>query len=82
MMESQSLSDSHRSQRKKDINKNTSTISINVVKEEEEDDEEPSLKYERLGLTGAVPELKKDSASALRLAVSNKLLVICSSIIL
>ena len=46
---------------------------------EEEDDEEPSLKYERL--TGAVPDLlKKDSASAL--AVSNKLLVISSSIIL
>ena len=46
---------------------------------EEEDDEEPSLKYERL--TGAVPDLlKKDSASAL--AVSNKLLVVSSSIIL
>ena len=46
--------------------------------EEEEDDEEPSLKYERI--TGAVPDLlKKDSASAL--AVSNKLLVISSSII-
>jgi vacuolar protein sorting-associated protein 41 len=47
--------------------------------EEEEDDEEPSLKYERIA--GAVPDLlKKDSASAL--AVSNKLLVISSSIII
>lgn len=47
--------------------------------EEEEEDEEPSLKYERI--TGAVPDLlKKDSASAL--AVSNKLLVIPSSIII
>jgi len=47
--------------------------------DEEEDDEEPSLKYERL--IGAVPDLlKKDSASAL--AVSNKLLVIPSSIII
>ena len=46
---------------------------------EEDDDEEPSLKYERI--TGAVPDLlKKDSASAL--AVSNKLLVIPSSIII
>jgi hypothetical protein len=46
--------------------------------EEEEDDEEPSLKYERIA--GAVPDLlKKDSASAL--AVSNKLLVISSSVI-
>jgi hypothetical protein len=47
--------------------------------EEEEDDEEPSLKYERI--IGAVPDLlKKDSASAL--AVSNKLLVISSSVII
>ena len=47
--------------------------------EEEEDDEEPSLKYERI--SGAVPDLlKKDSASAL--AVSNRLLVISSCIIL
>ena len=47
--------------------------------EEEEDDEEPSLKYERIA--GAVPDLlKKDSASAL--AVSNKLMVISSRIVL
>ena len=46
--------------------------------EEDEDDEEPSLKYERIA--GDVPDLlKKDSASAL--AVSNKLLVISSSIV-
>jgi len=40
--------------------------------EEDEDEEEPTLKYERIG--GSIPDLlKKDSASAL--SIANKLMV-------